>query len=383
MEAFPLRDVDELDYRVALGALGRDPLAVYVHLPFCAARCLYCGCSAIATARRDVVDHYLDRLAREIGMVAECLDERPAVTEMHWGGGTPNYLDPHELERTFTMLSTVLDLGSEAHGTECSIEADPRLVTRDQLRMLRDLGFTRLSYGVQDLDPDVQEAIGRVQPASLVFEAIEMARAAGFDKLNLDLLYGLPKQTERSFLDTLERVVAIRPSRIACFGYAHVPWMRPHQRRMDEAEMPGRDDRFALFALAVERLEDAGYQWIGFDHFALPDDPLAIAAREGRPARARCSASACRASARWTAASCSRTRTWVTGSGRSTPACCRSPARTASPTTTGTVARRFASCSATRACRSRCCRTTTAPRSTATAPSRPTASCSSGATRWR
>jgi oxygen-independent coproporphyrinogen-3 oxidase len=165
--------------------------------------------------------------------------------------------------------------------TESSIEADPRLVTGAQLAQLRALGFTRISFGVQDLDPEVQEAIGRVQPGALVRAVVDEARAAGFQGINVDLIYGLPRQTEATFHRTLEETLAFGPDRVACFGYAHVPWMRAHQRRIDETTLPVGAQRFALFRHAVERFLDAGYTWIGLDHFALPGDPMARAARAG------------------------------------------------------------------------------------------------------
>lgn len=269
------------DWARTLGraGLGDAPIALYVHLPFCASRCLYCGCNATVTTRAEIVDRYLARLEREMDLVADAIGCRPRIAEMHWGGGTPNFLHDGQLESLFGMLATRFGIDAR---TECSVEADPRLVTTDQLRTLRRLGFDRISFGVQDLDPRVQEAIGRVQPTSLVRQVVEDARAAGFGGINVDLIYGLPHQTADRFARTVDEAIALAPDRVACFGYAHVPWMRPHQKRIDESALPGASGRFALFRDAVVRFTEAGYSWIGIDHFALPNDPLALAADAGR-----------------------------------------------------------------------------------------------------
>jgi oxygen-independent coproporphyrinogen III oxidase len=263
-----------------LGTLDpvRDAIALYVHLPFCASQCLYCGCNATVTRRDDVKERYLDRLAREIAMVRSAIGHRPRVVEMHWGGGTPNALSIAQLVRLHALLHDAFDLSAHS---ECSIEADPRLVTPAQLVALRQLGFSRISFGVQDLDPVVQKAIGRVQPDGMVTRVMDDARDAGFSGINVDLIYGLPAQTAEGFRRTVERVLALAPDRMACFGYAHVPWMRPHQRRIDDRTLPASDTRVALFHYAVTAMVASGYEWIGLDHFTLPSDPLAAAARAG------------------------------------------------------------------------------------------------------
>ncbi len=255
------------------------PLALYVHLPFCASRCLYCGCNATVTTRREIVDRYLTRLYRELDMLAHAIGTAPRVVEMHWGGGTPNFLTDMQAETLFSRLQDTFGIDAR---TECSVEADPRLVTREQLRTYRQLGFSRISYGVQDVDDQVQEAIGRVQPVDMVRSCVEMAREEGFSGINLDLIYGLPRQTPSSFARTIETALEFNPDRVACFGYAHVPWMKSHQKRINDGELPRAWDRFALFRDAVRRFTDNGYRWIGIDHFARPDDPLALAADAGR-----------------------------------------------------------------------------------------------------
>jgi oxygen-independent coproporphyrinogen III oxidase len=274
-------DVTAASWGTHLGMLDqdRDVIALYVHLPFCASQCLYCGCNATVTRRDDVKERYLDRLAREIAMVRAAIGHRARVVEMHWGGGTPNSLSEVQLDRLHGMLGDAFHISA---ATECSVEADPRLVTRAQLDVLRRLGFSRISFGVQDLDPVVQRAIGRVQPDVMVARVMGEARDAGFLGINVDLIYGLPEQTTDGFRRTLDRVLAFAPDRLACFGYAHVPWMRPHQRRMNAAVIPVGDARVALFHHAVTTLVHAGYAWIGLDHFALPGDALAAASRGGR-----------------------------------------------------------------------------------------------------
>lgn len=274
------RSVDGPEYArwLTAAAATRQPLAMYVHLPFCAAQCLYCGCNAAVTHRRDVIDAYLARLAREADRVAAALGPGQRVTRLHWGGGTPNHLDDEQLERAWAIVADRFDLVPDA---ELSLEADPRLATAAQLRTLAQLGFRRVSYGVQDLDRDVQLAIGRRQPEPAVRMAVDAARDAGFTGVHVDLIYGLPLQTVDGFTRTAETVLALAPDRVACFGYAHVPWMRPHQRRIDAAALPDGADRLALFAAAASVFTGAGYVWAGMDHFAAPGDPLARAAASG------------------------------------------------------------------------------------------------------
>jgi oxygen-independent coproporphyrinogen-3 oxidase len=272
----------EAEYRAALADLAArpdDPVSIYVHLPFCVSRCFYCGCNATVTRHEGVRQRYVDRLIREAGMVSDALGGRRRAVEMHWGGGTPNYLAAPEMERLAEELDRRFALSP---GAAMAIEVDPRVATVEQLGRLRGLGFNRLSIGVQDFDPTVQRAIGRMQSQAMVLELREAAEALGFRSVNFDLVYGLPGQSEASFRTTLDAVVAVGPDRIACFGYAHVPWARPNQRLIDERMLPDREDRFALFQLAVSTLLDAGYRWIGLDHFARPDDELALALDEGR-----------------------------------------------------------------------------------------------------
>lgn len=256
-----------------------DPFALYAHFPFCAIRCLYCGCNAIPTQRQDKVDDYLDDFAHELALLTDALGWGRPVHQMHWGGGTPNLLTPVQTERALRLLTDAFAFEADA---ELSVECDPRVVTDGQLSHLRSLGFSRVSFGVQDLDDHVQRAIGRIQPVAMVRGVVDQARAAGFEQINLDLIYGLPHQTRESVDATIDEVLALDPDRIASFGYAHLPTQRAHQRAIPVAALPGTVDRVSLFRHIVDRLTAAGYVWIGFDHFARQDDPLAVAQREGR-----------------------------------------------------------------------------------------------------
>ncbi|MBW8895078.1 MAG: oxygen-independent coproporphyrinogen III oxidase, partial [Acidobacteria bacterium] len=273
---------DEAAYRGRLEAAAiaiDEPLSLYVHLPFCEERCLYCGCMTIITQRHDVAAHYLEYLEREIEMVATALQGRRRVIQLHWGGGTPTYFTVAEIERLHTAITRHFDVQVDA---EIAIEIDPRATSRQQLRALRSLGFNRLSMGVQDFTPDVQSAIGRYQPEHATRELYEYARAIGFNRINIDLIYGLPRQNVESFSRTLAAVTAMRPDRIAVYSYAHVPWLRPHQKHIDASELPSREVKWQLIGTAIESFAGAGYMPIGMDHFALADDELAVSTRERR-----------------------------------------------------------------------------------------------------
>ena len=273
---------DAQAYTGRLQAAASDPAApisLYVHLPFCEERCTYCGCMTIITQKRQVAARYLDYLEREIAMLAAHLGGRRRIVQHHWGGGTPTYLTLAQIERLSRTIARHFEIDADA---ETAIEIDPRVTTREQLQLLRSLGFNRLSMGVQDFTPEVQRAIGRIQSESLTRELYEYAREIGFGGINMDLIYGLPLQTVGTFTRTLESVAAMRPDRVAVYSYAHVPWLRPHQSRIDVATLPDRELKFGLIGSAVDTFADAGYEAIGMDHFALPGDDLAVAARERR-----------------------------------------------------------------------------------------------------
>jgi oxygen-independent coproporphyrinogen III oxidase len=269
-----------LERRAALARLNAaPPLALYVHVPFCESVCYYCACNKIVTRRHERAAAYLDTLEREIAMHARALGARQRVAQLHFGGGTPTFLSDAELSRLMGALRAAFAIAPEA---ECSIEVDPRTADRQRLAHLRALGFGRISFGVQDFDPEVQEAVHRVQPFEQVAALMLDARALGFGSINVDLIHGLPRQTPERFARTLRRVTEIAPDRIALYGYAHLPERFKPQRRIDAAELPTGAARLAMLAQAIEAFGDAGYDYIGMDHFARADDALARAKREGR-----------------------------------------------------------------------------------------------------
>ena len=252
-------------------ASGR-PLSLYMHLPFCEHMCLFCGCNVIV--RHDhaaAAAGYLPHLTREIDLVTRPIDATRPVIQFHWGGGTPTYFSPDELTDLFTFTAERVRFAEDA---ELGVELDPRVTTTDHLDALAALGFNRLSLGVQDFDPAVQQAVRRIEPYEQVAALVEACRSRGFPSLNFDLMYGLPGQTPASFAHTLDQVLTLRPERIALFSYGHVPWVKKQQQVLD-GHIPLGEAKFALFALGLERLVRAGYVYIGMDHFALPDDELA------------------------------------------------------------------------------------------------------------
>jgi oxygen-independent coproporphyrinogen III oxidase len=255
-----------------------DPLSLYVHLPFCEARCSFCACHVVVTRHPEVAEAYLGRVVAEAAAVAERLAGRRRLVQYHWGGGTPTHHPPEALAALHRAILGHFELDAEA---EVAIEVDPRVTTVAHLETLAELGFNRLSLGVQDLDERVQELIGRHQTAEQTEALYRQARSLGFGSINLDLIYGLPGQGVEGLAATLAEVVRMRPDRLAVYSFAWVPWMRPHQRRMEDQPLPDRATKFALLALLVETLTAAGYRQVGMDHFALPDDELARAAEEG------------------------------------------------------------------------------------------------------
>lgn len=254
-----------------------EPLALYVHLPFCSERCSFCGCNVIITRKRGVAERYLDHLEREIELVAERLGARTGVAQLHWGGGTPTYLSAPELQRLWDVLTRRFEM---LPGAEVAIEVDPRVTSTEQVELLTGLGFNRFSMGVQDFDPAVQDAIGRWQTHAQTRALHEQLRASGIDSINMDLVYGLPQQTPERFRDTVARTVALRPERVAVYSYAFVPWIKAHQKQIHLEDLPPREVKLELFGIAYEGFSAAGYEQIGMDHFALPNDALAVAARD-------------------------------------------------------------------------------------------------------
>ena len=266
-----------LEHRRATSAA--QPLSIYVHIPFCESLCFFCACNKIVTKHHERSVEYLRYLNREIDLHIEHLGAGQTISQLHLGGGSPTFFSDKELSELMAMLKHNFVF---APGGEYSIEVDPRTVDEQRLKHLAELGFNRLSFGVQDFDPEVQKAVHRIQPAEQVFSLVDAARRLKFESVNVDLIYGLPMQTPESFNRTLAQVVELRPNRIALYGYAHLPERFKPQRRISEYELPAAQDKITMLGSALSAFIDAGYVYVGMDHFALPDDDLAIAKRQGR-----------------------------------------------------------------------------------------------------
>ena len=268
---------------VALASNG-DPiprrLSLYVHVPFCNSPCFYCGCNRIITRDTARGDAYLVRLYREIGLAATLFDRDREVIQLHFGGGTPNFLSPVQLHDVVDTLRSHFRF-SDADERDISIELDPRFVNAADIAQLARAGFNRASFGVQDFDPEVQVAVNRIQSVEETRAVVDACRANGFKSVNIDLIYGLPKQNLEGFAKTLDIVADMRPDRVAVYGYAHMPQLFKPQRQLNASDLPDAETRLCLLQLAIERLTAAGYLYIGMDHFALPDDELALAQSRG------------------------------------------------------------------------------------------------------
>jgi oxygen-independent coproporphyrinogen-3 oxidase len=280
VEAFGEADyLQALDQRKS-AAIGKAmPLSLYVHIPFCESLCYYCACNKIITKHKDRAATYLRYLTREVALHTAHLGLGQSVSQLHLGGGTPTFLSDDELRELMHMLRRHFEF---VPGGEYSVEVDPRTVDEKRLAVLAELGFNRLSFGVQDFDPAVQKAVHRVQPAQQVFDLVAAARRLGFESVNVDLIYGLPLQTPESFERTLAQVNELRPDRIALYAYAHLPERFKPQRRIHVAELPAGGAKVAMLSRSLDAFTEAGYVYIGMDHFALPDDALAVAKRQGR-----------------------------------------------------------------------------------------------------
>ncbi|GGY04149.1 coproporphyrinogen-III oxidase [Litchfieldella qijiaojingensis] len=274
----------EDDYRAAAErsnqAANPKPLSVYVHIPFCRSLCYYCACNKIITHNTERAAEYLDWLKREIEVQGALFGDTRRMTQLHLGGGTPTYLSNAQLGELMAALDTAFHFAPPEE-REFSLEVDPRTVTPEQIHELRELGFNRLSFGVQDFDPDVQRAVNRVQSEEQVVALVAAAREAGFDSVSVDLIYGLPLQTVASFDATLDKIISLRPDRIAAYSYAHLPELFKAQRLIRREDMPPPERKLELLELTIKRLSDAGYVYIGMDHFALPEDELSLARDNG------------------------------------------------------------------------------------------------------
>ncbi len=281
VEAFGPADYAQALRQRADGATvgGRAPLSLYVHIPFCESVCYYCACNKVITRHHERAAEYLDALEREIDLHVQVLGAGQAISQLHLGGGTPTFLSDAELDRLMASIRRAFRFVATS---ELSIEVDPRTATPARLEHLASLGFNRISFGVQDFDPQVQQAVHRVQPYEDVRELMLAARAARFQSINVDLIYGLPRQTPTSFARTIQQVAGLKPDRIALYAYAHLPQRFKPQRRIVSAELPSAGARIEMLGGALSGFLSQGYTYIGMDHFALPNDSLAVAKRQGR-----------------------------------------------------------------------------------------------------
>lgn len=256
-----------------------EALSLYVHLPFCESLCWFCGCTTVITTDQTKSSTYIRYLGQEIARVTQSLEEKRKIVQLHFGGGSPTFCSPDQLRRLGEIIHRHFDF---AHDIEAGVEIDPRRLTRDHLVSLREMGFNRASIGVQDNNPEVQRAVHRIQPLEVTRQAVEWIRETGFASLNIDLIYGLPYQTLATFDRTLDEILELQPDRFAVFSYAHVPWMKPAQKIVAARILPTPEIKLQLLKLTVDKLCGAGYVYIGMDHFARPDDELAIAQKTGK-----------------------------------------------------------------------------------------------------
>ncbi len=273
----------ETDYRrqIELSNVQGGPLSLYFHIPFCDTVCYYCACNKIITKNRLHAEPYLDNLEKEIAMLAKLFNGDRVVDQLHWGGGTPTFLNVQQRNRLVAAIGRHFHIREDDQG-EYSIEIDPREADRQTIAQLRSLGFNRISLGVQDFDPDVQKAVNRIQSEEQTFAVLAAARKEGFRSTSIDLIYGLPLQTVASFAKTLDKILSVSPDRFSVFNYAHLPARFKVQRQINEADMPSPEVKLAILQMVIQRLLDAGYVYIGMDHFAKPDDELAIAQRQNK-----------------------------------------------------------------------------------------------------
>ena len=276
-------DCNEEMYKAALKDFANKqtskpaPLSLYVHLPFCEHKCTFCACNVVATTKRKVIEPYLDTLEQELELLHHELGAQMPLAQLHWGGGTPTYLDAAQMERLLKMIQVHFPFAPDA---EISIEADPRFTDAEKISALRQIGFNRISFGVQDVVHEVQVAADRVQSIELIQSCIDAARAENFAGINLDLIYGLPLQTAKSWQNTLDAVIEFDPDRIALFSFAFVPWLQPQMKKINPADLPQPEAKITFFAEAIQRFSQVGYEFIGLDHFAKKSDELAKAHRQ-------------------------------------------------------------------------------------------------------
>jgi len=255
---------------------GKDlpDLSLYFHLPFCDTLCYFCGCNMIVTRSRDRIKKYINSLKREIDLISAHISQDRKATQLHWGGGTPTYLNPDEIADLSAYIQGRFDFNSDI---EAGCEIDPRGLTKAHLAALKGGGFNRISMGVQDINETVQKAVNRIQPEGLTRQVVDWVRESGFDSINLDLMYGLPHQSARSFEKTVDAIIGLDPDRIALFNFAYVPWMKKHQKVIRPKDLPAPGEKLEILRMSTRKLTQAGYVFIGMDHFAKPDDELTLA----------------------------------------------------------------------------------------------------------
>jgi oxygen-independent coproporphyrinogen-3 oxidase len=258
---------------------GKDKLSIYVHLPFCRSACYFCGCNVVFTSKESKLSQYVEYLKKEIDILAKHLDTNREVVQFHFGGGTPTFYSAFELDEIVSYIKKAFPNWSK--DAEISVEIDPRFFNQEQMEVFKKHGFNRISFGVQDFDEKVQEAVHRIQPYDLTKNAVELARSYGIDSINVDLIYGLPYQSLESFKKTLDLVLTLNPDRLAVFNYAHVPWLKKTMRKFDETTLPTPAVKLAIFQYTMEFFEANGYKMIGMDHFAKPEDELFNAIEKG------------------------------------------------------------------------------------------------------
>ena len=275
---------DSHDYYKALADLNQrsSPLSLYFHIPFCQSACYFCGCNVIVSNNKNIAQIYLDHLIQEVEQTTARVNTNKPVVQMHWGGGTPNYLTIDQVERLWKTIEKYFQFEANA---EISIEINPRYVDRGYIQALRRIGFNRVSFGIQDFNPQVQEAVNRIQPRDLLFNVMDWVRAADFDSVNVDLIYGLPYQTLETFSETIENTIALNPDRLAIFNFAYVPWLKPIQKKINVDALPSGEEKLEILQMAISRLTRSDYVYIGMDHFAKPNDELSVAQRNGEMKR--------------------------------------------------------------------------------------------------
>jgi oxygen-independent coproporphyrinogen III oxidase len=264
---------------LAVGNYQKAPLSLYCHIPFCETACYFCGCNTVITKNSNIVELYLEYLLRHIQQMSQLVCKEREVIQIHIGGGTPNYLSEQQLSKIWQAIEQNFQISPEA---EISLEVNPRNLNREYLFFLRKMGFNRISFGIQDFAPQVQEAVNRIQDEAMLFKAMEWIREAGFSSVNIDLIYGLPYQSLETFKNTITKTKQLNPDRIAIFNFAYIPWLKPLQKRILPETLPSSAEKLAILEISIEQLSEYGYQFIGMDHFAKPDDELAIAQNQGR-----------------------------------------------------------------------------------------------------